>query len=140
MTDTGQPEHQAIVLFDGVCNLCNGAVQFILRRDRAGYYRFASLQGRSGSALLAEHGLDGGYRSSMIVIENGRLYVKSDAALRICTHLGAAWPMLALLRIVPRPIRDFVYEFVANNRYRWFGKRESCMLPRPEHRARFLDD
>ncbi len=139
MRTTKQTGDQAVILFDGVCNLCNGAVQFILRRDRAAYFRFASLQGQSGSALLAEHGQVNDL-SSMVLIEDGQLYTKSDAALRICRHLGAAWPILTLLRVIPRPIRDLVYSFVANRRYRWFGQSQSCMLPSPEQRARFLED
>lgn len=128
-----------VILFDGVCNLCNASVQFILDRDPDARFRFASLQSEEGAALLRSHGGDPEALDSVVLIEDGRVFQHSDAALRIARHLSGAWPALAALRIVPRPLRDAGYRLVARNRYRWFGKEESCRLPTPETRARFLD-
>ena len=131
-------EKGAVVLFDGVCNLCNGSVQFIVRHDPAGRFRFASLQSEAGQALLRRHGLDPHDLFSVILVEGGRAYARSDAALRIARGLSGAWRAAGALRVVPRPLRDAVYGWVARNRYRWFGRREACMVPTPELRARFL--
>ena len=128
----------ALVLFDGVCNLCQGSVQFILLRDPKGRFRFASLQSDEGRRRLAEHGLNAESLNSVVLIEDGKVFRRSTAALRIARHLSGAWPLAAVFWIVPRPLRDLVYDFVARNRYRWFGKTEACMVPRPEWRARFL--
>ncbi len=132
--DTAHP----IVLFDGVCNLCSGAVQFIIRRDPEGRFRFASLQSPLGEELLARFGIDPGLLDSVILVEGDRWSKESDAALRVARGLGGAWKALAVLRVIPRPIRDAVYRLIARNRYRWFGKKESCWLPTPELRERFL--
>ena len=144
--DSGTNPHQpspalsnAVVLFDGVCNLCNHSVQFILQRDPHGYFRFASLQSPVAQHLLRTHGLSPNRLESVILIEAGRAYSHSDAALRIASHLGSAWPALGVLWIVPRFVRDGIYNWIAANRYRWFGKREECMLPTPELRQRFLE-
>jgi predicted DCC family thiol-disulfide oxidoreductase YuxK len=132
--DSGGP----VVLFDGVCNLCNGAVRFIVQRDRAGRFRFASLQSPAAAALLAPHGVDPAALGTVLLVEDGRVLSRSAAALRIARGLGGAWPLLSLFRGVPRPLRDGVYDYVARNRYRWFGRRETCMIPTPELRSRFL--
>ncbi|OPA77697.1 hypothetical protein BVG16_14755 [Paenibacillus selenitireducens] len=129
---------QAIILFDGVCNLCNSSVQFIIRRDPSAYYAFASLQSEVGQRLLEEHHYQGAL-DSVILIEHNQLYAKSDAALRIVRHLHGGWRVFGLGRFIPRAVRDSIYTFVARHRYRWFGKQESCMLPSPELRSRFLD-
>lgn len=126
------------ILFDGVCNLCNGSVQFILRRDPQARFRFASLQSEAGRRLVTEQGLDPEVLNSVILIEEGRVYRESTAALRIARHMSGAWKLLRVLVLVPRPIRDAVYRLIARNRYRWFGKSETCWLPTPELRARFL--
>jgi predicted DCC family thiol-disulfide oxidoreductase YuxK len=128
-----------IVLFDGVCNLCSGSVQFILKWDPEARFRFASLQSEIGQTIQAEHGLDPGTLSSVLLVEEGRLYRESDAALRIARYLPGAWKLLTVLRIVPRPLRDGLYRLIARNRYRWFGKADTCWLPTPELRGRFLD-
>jgi predicted DCC family thiol-disulfide oxidoreductase YuxK len=128
-----------LVLFDGVCNLCSGSVQFILKRDPEARFRFASLQSEVGQKIQAEQGLDPGALSSVLLLEDGRLYRESDAALRIARNLPGAWKLLTVFRIVPSPIRDGLYRFIARNRYRWFGKSETCWLPTPELRGRFLD-
>lgn len=127
------------ILFDGVCNLCNGSVQFILRRDPQARFRFASLQSEAGQRLVTQQGLDPQVLSSVILIEDGKVYRESTAALRIARHMTGAWKLLRVFVLVPRPIRDAVYRLIARNRYRWFGKSETCWLPTPELRARFLD-
>lgn len=127
------------LLFDGVCNLCSGSVQFILKRDKAGRFRFASLQSDAGRRLMTGHGLDPAALSSVVLIEDGRAYQESTAALRIARHLPGAWKLLRVFTIIPRPLRDAAYRLIARNRYRWFGKTEACWLPTPELRARFLE-
>lgn len=127
------------ILFDGVCNLCNGSIQFILKRDPRARFRFASLQSESGRRLVTENGLDPDVLSSVILIEDGKVYRESTAALRIARHMSGAWKLLRVFVLIPRPIRDAVYRMIARNRYRWFGKSETCWLPTPELRARFLD-
>ena len=128
----------AIILFDGVCNLCNGAVNFIIRRDKHGYFKFASLQSDAAKRAVPGSGLRVPGFDSMILVENGRTHIKSSAALRIARRLGALWPLLGAFIIVPRPLRDAVYDWIARNRYRWFGKRESCMIPNDRIRDRFV--
>jgi predicted DCC family thiol-disulfide oxidoreductase YuxK len=127
-----------LVLFDGVCNLCSGSVQFILQRDREARFRFASLQSELGRKIQAEHGLDPGAPSSVLFLEEGRLYRESDAVLRIARRLPGAWKLLAAFKLVPRPLREGLYRWIARNRYRWFGKADTCWLPTPELRGRFL--
>ena len=134
MGETSPP----IVLFDGVCNLCNGSVQFLLKRDPEGRFRFAALQSDAGRRLMAEHGLAVDGLSSVVLIEGGRAWQESSAALRIARHLPGAWKLLRVFAAVPRPLRDAVYRWIARNRYRWFGKTETCWLPTPELKARFL--
>jgi predicted DCC family thiol-disulfide oxidoreductase YuxK len=129
---------EPIVLFDGVCNLCNGSVQFLLKRDPEGRFRFAALQSDAGRSLMAEHGLAVDGLSSVVLIEEGRVWQESSAALRIARHLPGAWKLLWVFAAVPRPLRDAVYRWIARNRYRWFGKSETCWLPTPELKARFL--
>ncbi|WP_026567275.1 thiol-disulfide oxidoreductase DCC family protein [Bacillus sp. UNC41MFS5] len=127
-----------IILFDGVCNLCNNSVQFIIKRDTNGIFKFASLQSKTGQSLLKKHGLNNDL-NSFVLLENGKAYVKSSAALRVCSKLGSAWPLLSILRFLPPFSRDFLYDIVAKNRYKWFGKKETCMLPLPEWKERFLE-
>ncbi len=131
-----------IILFDGLCNLCSGVVRFVIKRDRRARFRFASLQSdaarrlcaRAGHALPTTPDPD-----TIIVIHNGRVLERSDAAIAIARGLNAPWTLLGVARIIPRPIRDALYRFVARNRYRWFGKRDTCMVPTAELRARFID-
>ncbi|SDN40721.1 thiol-disulfide oxidoreductase DCC family protein [Bacillus sp. OK048] len=129
---------ERIILFDGVCNLCNSSVQFIIKRDPKGHYKFASLQSMKGQSLLKQYGYDKEF-DSFILIENQRIYSKSSAALMICRNLTGLWKLLNILRILPAPFRDFFYDVVAKNRYKWFGKKESCMLPTKEMKKRFLE-
>jgi predicted DCC family thiol-disulfide oxidoreductase YuxK len=127
-----------VILFDGVCNLCNGAVQFILRRDRTSTFRFASLQSAYATSLLARLHVDPAKEDTIFVYEDGRLFARSEAILRIASHLeGFSW--MKIFRIIPSFIRDGVYRLVARKRYAMFGKRESCMIPTPELRERFLE-
>ena len=132
------PDDHAIVLFDGVCNLCAGTVQFLIRRDPEGQFKFAPLQSAVAQDLLAEHGLADHDLDSIVLIEDGETYVKSDAAIRIGVLLGGLYRLLGPTKYLPRFLRDAVYDFVAAHRYRVFGKRERCMLPTEEHRRRFL--
>lgn len=127
-----------ILLFDGVCKFCSGTVVFVLRRDTAGVFRFAALQSSAGQDLLERHGLPRDQLETMVVISGGRAHTKSDAALEIAHHLPGFWASLSLLRMVPRPIRDFLYDQVARNRYRLFGKTEQCLVPTVDVRQRFL--
>lgn len=127
------------MLFDGVCNLCNGAVQFLLRRDRRHRLRFAALQAAAGQALLRQHGMATDTLETVVVLDNGRARVRSDAAILLARRLPWPWPLLAIFLVCPRPLRDALYAFVARHRYRWFGRRETCMLPSPELADRFLD-
>ncbi|MFC5452201.1 thiol-disulfide oxidoreductase DCC family protein [Paenibacillus aestuarii] len=128
----------AVVLFDGVCNLCNGAVQFILRRDPQGVFRFASLQSEIGQELLRQHHLPEHSLGTIVLIEHGRAYTYSTAALRIARRLHGAWKASYAAILIPAAWRDAAYRYIARNRYRWFGRSEQCMLPKPEHRHRFL--
>jgi len=128
----------AVVLFDGVCNLCNGWVRFVVRRDPHRRFRFASLQSTFGADALRRHGLPADYLGSILLLEKQVLFTKSDAVLRIVRGLRWPWPLGIVLFVIPRGLRDVVYDWVASNRYRWFGKRESCMLPSPEDAGRFL--
>lgn len=127
-----------VILFDGVCNLCNGWVRFVLRRDPQRHFRFASLQSTVGAEVLRRHGLPDDYLGSILLLADGVLFSKSDAVLRIAGHLRWPWPVLRVFVVVPRALRDVVYDWVARNRYRWFGKSDSCMLPSAEDAARFL--
>ena len=128
-----------ILLFDGVCHLCNGTVQLILKCDRKDVFRFAPLQSAAGQALLARFGLPVEAMPSVILVEGDRVYQRSTAALRILGALGWPYKVLTVLLLVPRPIRDWGYDLIARNRYRLLGKREACMMPTAEIRARFLE-
>ena len=124
-----------IVLFDGICNFCDASVQFIMKRD-GGAFRFASLQSDIGQELVARFGLQ--EVDSVVLIEDEKAYTKSTAALRIAKKLGRLWPACYIAVIIPKPLRDKVYDWIAKNRYRWFGKKDVCMLPSEKDRARFL--
>ncbi|MFB6249245.1 MAG: thiol-disulfide oxidoreductase DCC family protein [Salinibacter sp.] len=141
MTDTAPaPSDHAVVLFDGVCNLCNGAVNLIIDRDPTGYFRFAPLQSDAAAAYLDDADGAAGDLGTLVLVEDGQTYVRSTAALRIARRLTAPWPLLFLAIVVPRPLRDAVYDWVARHRYDWFGKRDQCRRPTPALRDRFLDD
>lgn len=129
-----------IILFDGVCNLCNGAVTFIIKRDKHDRFRYAPLQSEVGKALARKHAIDTSSIDTIILIDEDQYYTKSAAALVIARHLSGGYPFLYGLMILPSFIRDGLYDIIAKNRYRWFGKRESCMVPTPELKAKFLDE
>lgn len=129
-----------IILFDGVCNLCNGSVQYVIKRDRKDIFRFASLQSQTGQRLVKERGIDTTKVDSIILIEPDiAYYTKSDAALEIGKSFGGGWKLLGILEWIPRALRNWVYDFISGRRYAWFGKRNDCMVPGPEHKARFLE-
>ncbi len=127
-----------VILFDGVCNLCNGSVRFIIRRDPQARFRFASLQSPAGSRLLRRHGLPADAMDTLVLIDGDAVHTKSDATFEILRRLRAPWPILSVGRHIPRAIRNWAYDVVARNRYRWFGRRETCSVPTPETSARFL--
>jgi len=127
-----------ILLFDGVCNLCNSSVQFILKRDKQQAFRFASLQSEEGQKVLEQFEDTPEDLSSVVLVEDGKLYARSTAALRATRWLSGAWPLLYGFIVLPRPLRDAVYDWIARNRYRWFGKKDQCMIPSPELKSRFL--
>lgn len=129
-----------VVLFDGVCNLCNGAVNFLIDRDPAATLRFAALQSPAGRTLLAERGMNPEAPDSVVLVDSEGVWTESDAALRIARCLGWPWRAGAALRAIPRIARDPAYRFIARNRYRWFGRQEACRIPTPELRDRFLPD
>ncbi|KOS67869.1 thiol-disulfide oxidoreductase [Lysinibacillus contaminans] len=126
-----------ILLFDGVCNFCDSSVQFIMKRDKAAYFQFASIQSEAGQALFAKYKIPTEV-DSVILIEDGRVYTESTAALKICRHLDGAWQLFYALLVVPPFIRNLFYRLFAKNRYRLFGQKEACMLPTAEQRNRFL--
>ncbi len=128
-----------IVLFDGVCNLCNSSVQFIIKHDKKAQFSFASLQGEFGQRFLKEKRLPLDHFNSFMLLENEKVFSKSTGALRMLKHLGAKWQFFYIFIIVPKPIRDSVYNFISKNRYRWFGKKETCWLPTAELKKRFLN-
>lgn len=127
-----------VVLFDGVCNLCNNAVQFILRNDKRKVFYFSSLQSNFGKQFMADSGLSGHFPDSVILYDNGQIYVRSDAIIRIAEILGGFYSLAVVFRIIPKSMRDSIYNFIANHRYSWFGKRESCMIPDPGLSDRFM--
>jgi predicted DCC family thiol-disulfide oxidoreductase YuxK len=133
-----KPMHTNIILFDGMCNLCSGSVQFIITRDPANRFRFASLQSVFGQEQLGRFGLDKTALHSIILIQDEHFLQRSDAALEIARHLSAGWPLFYGFKILPRFLRDGIYTWIANNRYRFFGKKDSCWIPTPELKERFL--
>lgn len=126
------------MLFDGICNLCNGFVQFLIKQDKKERLRFASLQSAFGEQIREQHIPANEEVDSVLFYRNDQVFVRSDAALEILKTLGGGWKLVGVFHIFPRGFRDAVYDWVAKNRYRWFGKRESCMMPTPELERRFL--
>jgi predicted DCC family thiol-disulfide oxidoreductase YuxK len=132
-------KQQKIILFDGVCNLCNGSVIFILRWERKPIFRFASIQSEPGRELLEWCGLPKDYNQAVVLLDQGKVYLGSTAALKIGQTLKFPWSLLSYAGlVVPKPIRDWVYNQIAKHRYQWFGKRDVCMLPTERLEARFL--
>ena len=128
----------AIVLFDGVCNLCTWSVQFIMKRDPHGVFKFASMQSEIGQRLMEASDVSSANMDTFVLIEDSRCLTRSDAAIEITKHLSGGWPLLRVLLMIPKPIRDRLYTIIATNRYRWFGKQKTCMLPSPDIMDRFL--
>jgi predicted DCC family thiol-disulfide oxidoreductase YuxK len=127
-----------IIYFDGVCNLCTQVVQFVLQRNKKKHLYFASLQSESGQKLCAENKFNNQDFDSFIFYDNGSIFTKSKAALKVARELDGIWPILYVFMIIPAFIRDYVYNVIAKNRYRWFGKKEECWLPTPDLQRRFL--
>lgn len=135
---------ELVMLYDGVCGLCNKSVQTILRHDKRGTLRFAPLQSEYGKAAIARHPILQDVDSVVLLEKSSggndeRVLVRSDAALRVASYLGGAWKLFSVFRILPRPIRNFFYDLIARYRYKFFGKHDACLLPAPDVRARFLD-
>lgn len=130
----------AVVLFDGVCNLCNGSVNYVIDHDPGGYFRFAAQQGPAGRATMERHGIAPDALQTVILIEGGRVYTGSTAALRIARRLRGPARWLWVLVAIPAWLRDAVYWWIARNRYRWFGRSETCRMPTPELMGRFIDE
>ncbi len=130
---------QPIILFDGVCNLCNGVVQFIIKRDTKNIFRFASLQSMFGQAVLQKFHLPSNTFNSFILLQKGKIYTKSTGALMVSKQLRGGWQSLYFFMIVPGFIRNSVYNYIANNRYKWFGKKEECWIPSPALKSKFID-
>jgi predicted DCC family thiol-disulfide oxidoreductase YuxK len=128
-----------LILFDGVCNLCNSTVLFLIKRDPAGKFRFASLQSARGQAEMKRFNVDPERLDSIIVVEGDRYFDRSNAALKIATALGGMWSLFSLFYVFPRFLRDPVYNLLSRNRYRIFGKKNECMIPTPELRSRFVE-
>lgn len=138
-TPPGLQAHDRVILFDGVCKLCNAWTRFVIHHDRAHRLKLGSVQSAAGQRILEHFEMPTTYFDSMLYIENGRAYQKSDAFFRIAVQLGWPWKVLVMARLCPRPIRDWCYDRVARNRYRLFGRYDVCVLPSPDHEARFLD-
>ncbi len=139
LTDHKASNEHPIILFDGVCNLCNASVQFIIKRDQQAKFRFAALQSEFGQKILASQNLDTSELRTFILVDGDKVHLRSTAALEVARRMNWPWKLLYAFIIVPRPLRDAIYNFISRNRYRWFGAQESCMMPTPELRARFLD-
>jgi predicted DCC family thiol-disulfide oxidoreductase YuxK len=140
MSSPDQPDLPTpLVLYDGVCNLCVGGVRFVIARDASARVRFASMQSPIGQRLLARCGLPVDEFRTFVLLEAGMHFTRSTAALRVARYLDGLWPWMYALIVVPRPVRDAVYDWVARNRYRWFGRRNACVIPDPRLRDRFID-
>jgi len=129
----------SIILFDGVCNLCNGAVQFVIKRDNKNRFLFASLQSEEGKQILEDNNFPANKSDSFLLVEDGKVYERSTAALRVLKNLSGLRSLLYGFIIVPKFIRDSVYNWIAKNRYQWFGRKDECMIPTPELKAKFLN-
>jgi predicted DCC family thiol-disulfide oxidoreductase YuxK len=128
----------AIIFFDGHCHLCCNAVQFILHRDKNGYFSYAPNEGKTATSLFQKQ-IGDSSPDSIVLFEHDKFYFRSTAALRIARKLSGAWPILYIFMLIPSPVRDWVYNIIAKNRYRWFGRMETCWMPKPEWKEKFLD-
>ncbi|MBS3739686.1 thiol-disulfide oxidoreductase DCC family protein [Mesohalobacter halotolerans] len=139
-TESELPKGKHILLFDGVCNFCNDSVRFIMKRDKKDLYRYASLQSELGQKLTQERDINTDEVDSIILIQPGEAYyIKSDAALEIAKNMSGLYPVLSIFLFLPRGLRDFFYDLIAKNRYKWFGKKEACPMPSPEEQSKFLE-
>jgi predicted DCC family thiol-disulfide oxidoreductase YuxK len=129
-----------VILFDGVCNMCNGFVKFVIKQDKKNVFQFASLQSKYGKGLLEQYHFNSVEYDTVILLDGKTIYTRSDATLRILNTLGGFWKVSAAFRIIPGFIRNPIYDLLARNRYKLFGKRETCMVPTPELKAKFLDE
>lgn len=129
-----------IILFDGVCNLCNGAVNFIIDRDPEAYFRMAALQSTIGQEILQKHSLNTQYFDTIVLVEGENIYSHSTAALRIARKLSGVWPLFYAFIVIPSPLRNVIYNWISRNRYRWFGKQDVCRIPTPELQRHFLQE
>jgi len=127
-----------LILFDGVCNLCTKSVQFIIRHDRQEAFKFLPIQSDLGREIYRASGLEPDDAQSFVVITSGRTFIRSDAALQIATKFGGLWRLFVVFKLLPRGLRDWLYSFIATRRYRWFGRRDSCLIPSEDLRKRFL--
>jgi predicted DCC family thiol-disulfide oxidoreductase YuxK len=128
-----------VIVFDGVCNLCSISVLFIIKRDKRAVFRFAPVQSAAGADYLKQYDIDPASVRSILLVKDGQAYRKSAAALKIVKELYGPWRLMSIFTIVPRPIRDWFYDLIAKNRYKWFGKKDSCMVPTEDIKTRFLD-
>ena len=134
------PKHKQLILFDGVCNLCNSSINYVIKHDKNNVFMFAPLQGETGKAIVKQFNLDQSETDSILLYSSdNRLSIKSTAALSIAKKLGFPRNLLTVFFIVPTFIRHWVYDYVANNRYKWYGKKDACMIPSPELKAKFLE-
>ncbi len=137
--ETGAILEQKVIIFDGVCNLCSRSVQFIIKRDKRSVFKFSPLQSKFGREKLVEHGLNPDDAESFLLIKDGHAYTKSDAAIEIAREFRGSWKLIVGVALIPRPVRDKVYSLVVKNRYRLFGKRESCLVPTEAIKSRFIE-
>jgi predicted DCC family thiol-disulfide oxidoreductase YuxK len=131
-------QDKTLILFDGICNFCNNTVNFVLKHDKKDRFRFAALQSDSGKKMLLQYGLDPGQSNSIVLIEDGKAYLRSSAALHIAKNLGGIWVLMMVFSLVPVFIRDGIYNWVSRNRYKWFGKRETCRIPDELTKRKFI--
>ncbi len=139
-SDEVSPSQQGdLIIFDGVCNLCEASVNFIIRHDKGGVFRFVPSQSELGSVLQQQYNVNTTSLDTVVLIRDGQVFTESDAGVRIAANFDGPWRLLGLARYVPRPLRNWVYRRIANNRYAWFGRKDVCLLPTPELRRRFLE-
>ena len=131
-------KNNPIILFDGVCNLCNDSVQFIIRQDKSEKFLFASLQSDFAEEKMKQFGLDNSSLDTVVLIDGDRVFTRSSAGLEVLKRLGGLWQLFYAFIIIPAPVRNIIYDWIARNRYRWFGKKDECMIPTPELKKRFL--
>lgn len=132
------PTDKSLLFFDGVCNLCSGFVQFVIERDPEAKFRFASLQSEAGQQVLQDMNMSKSELGTVVLLKAGKTYTHSDVALEMSLELGGLWTLFYVFKIIPKVVRDRIYDWVAANRYKWFGEKEACWLPSPDLQARFL--